>query len=105
VPGLVIDVVSREVSYKGSQLPLTDVEFQLLQAFLESPGNVLEREDLVARVFRRSFNPLDRSLDMHICRLRKKLAAVKELNDPIKTIRSSGYLFSAPGDSTSISSN
>jgi two-component system response regulator CpxR len=94
VPGLMIDVVARDVFYKGNKLPLTDVEFLLLQAFIESPGTVLEREDLVARVFDRPFNPLDRSLDMHISRLRRKLDVFHELNDPIKTIRSSGYLFS-----------
>ncbi len=101
VPGLAFDAASRLVAYNGRKLPLTDVEFLLLQAFLESPGSVLEREDLVARVFRRPFNPLDRSLDMHISRLRRKLDAVTELNDSIKTIRSAGYLFRPFGTLTS----
>ena len=64
--------------------------------FLGSPGTVLDREDLVARVLQRPFNPLDRSLDMHISRLRRKLAVVEEFVDPIKTIRSAGYLFTVP---------
>jgi two-component system response regulator CpxR len=95
--GLTINASRREAFYKDSKLPLTDVEFLLLQVFLESPEIVLSREELVVRIFQRSFNPLDRSLDMHICRLRRKLHIVKELRSPIMTIRSSGYLFSISG--------
>jgi len=94
--GLAFNFVARQAFYRGSKLPLTDVEFALLNVFLGSPGMVLDREDLVARVLQRPFNPLDRSLDMHICRLRRKLAVVEEFVDPIKTIRSAGYLFSPP---------
>jgi two-component system response regulator CpxR len=93
-PGMVVNHTSREAYYRGGRLPLTDIEFSLLCIFLESPGTVLEREDLVTRVFQRPFNPLDRSLDMHISRLRRKLAEIKDSVDPIKTIRSSGYLLS-----------
>jgi DNA-binding response OmpR family regulator len=92
--GLIINRSAREAYYRGNRIPLTDVEFSLLAIFLEKPGTVLEREDLVARVFQRPFNPLDRSLDMHISRLRRKLSLVEGFADPIKTIRSSGYLYS-----------
>jgi len=94
--GLALDFVSRKAFYRGTRLPLTDVEFALLNVFLGSPGTVLDREDLVARVLQRPFNPLDRSLDMHVSRLRRKLAVVEEFVDPIKTIRSAGYLFTVP---------
>jgi len=93
--GLVLNFVSRQAFYRGTKLRLTDVEFTLLNVFMDSPGTVLQREDLVLRVFQRPFHPLDRSLDMHISRLRKKLAVVEEFVDPIKTIRSSGYLFTS----------
>jgi two-component system response regulator CpxR len=92
--GIAVNFIARQAFYRGNRLPLTEVEFALLNIFLGSPGTVLDREDLVARVFQRPFNPLDRSLDMHISRLRRKLAVVKEFVDPIKTIRNSGYLFS-----------
>ena len=94
--GLAFDFMSRQAFYRGNRLLLTDVEFSLLSIFLRSPGMILDREDLVARVLQRPFNPLDRSLDMHISRLRRKLAVVEEFVDPIKTIRSAGYLFSPP---------
>jgi DNA-binding response OmpR family regulator len=94
--GFSFNALARQAFYRGNRLPLTDVEFALLNIFLDSPGRILEREDLVIRVFQRPFNPLDRSLDMHISRLRRKLAVIEEFSDPIKTIRSSGYLFSPP---------
>jgi DNA-binding response OmpR family regulator len=94
--GLAFNLAARQAYYNGSRLPLTDVEFTLLNIFLGSPGMVLDREELVKKVFQRPFNPLDRSLDMHISRLRRKLAVIEEFVDPIKTIRSAGYLFSPP---------
>lgn len=94
--GLAVNQEARQAFYRGKRLPLTDVEFTLLNVFLDSPGCVLEREELVTRVFQKQFHPLDRSLDMHISRLRRKLSVVDELVDTIKTIRSSGYLFTPP---------
>jgi DNA-binding response OmpR family regulator len=68
--------------------------------FLQSPGVVLTREELAVRVFQRPFHPLDRSLDMYVSRLRRKLRDATPLGNHIKTIRSAGYLF-ALGDSVS----
>jgi two-component system response regulator CpxR len=91
---LVIDLSSRSTRYKQRPLDLTDIEFSLLETFARSPGIVLSREELVVRVFERSYHPLDRSLDMHVSRLRRKLNGASVAGNPIKTIRSSGYLFS-----------
>ena len=93
--GIVMDVVARTALYGGRPIPLTDIEFSLMELFLESPGKVLPREELVLRVFQKPCHPLDRSLDMHMSRLRRKLDEVDGLGSRIKTIRSSGYLFSA----------
>jgi two-component system response regulator CpxR len=92
--GFVIDSVSRTATFRGKPLELTDVEVSLLDLLIRSTGSVLTREELVNRVFGRPFHPLDRSLDMHICRLRKKLSTTTPHAGRIKTIRSSGYLFS-----------
>jgi two-component system, OmpR family, response regulator CpxR len=92
---LTIDQRSRTALYGVEKLVLTDIEFSLLERFLRSPGIVLSREDLTEQVLRRSFHPLDRSLDMSISRLRRKLRMSTRLGNPIKTIRSSGYMFSA----------
>jgi two-component system response regulator CpxR len=94
IADLTIDLASRTARYKDVLLDLTDLELSLLESFLQSPGIVLTREDLVIRLFERPFHPLNRSLDMHVCRLRRKLKSVSQNGDPIKTIRSAGYLFS-----------
>jgi two-component system response regulator CpxR len=91
VAGLELDTGARSVQYKGLDLPLTDVEFSLLEALMQAPGQVLTREHLVEAVLGRSFNPFDRSLDMHVSRLRRKLDEAGEVGDRIKTIRSVGY--------------
>jgi two-component system response regulator CpxR len=91
---LTIDSSSRVARYGDYELDLTDIELSLLETFLLSPGVVLTREELMMRVFHRSFHPLDRSLDMHVSRLRRKLRMATPLGNHIKTIRSSGYLFS-----------
>jgi len=98
--GLTIDFSSRSVLYGNSILNLTDVEICLLEKFLQSPGVVLTREELVSDVFGRPFHPLDRSLDVYVGRLRRKLHRATPLGNHIKTIRSAGYLFSCtePGD-------
>ncbi len=91
VAGLELDTGSRSVQYKGLELTLTDVEFSLLEALMQAPGQVLTREHLVESVLGRSFNPFDRSLDMHVSRLRRKLDDAAAVGDRIKTIRSVGY--------------
>ncbi|HZP06353.1 MAG TPA: response regulator transcription factor [Terracidiphilus sp.] len=89
-----LNISTREAVYREQTWHLTETEFLLLSVFLESPGIVIHREDLVAKVFQREFHPFDRSLDMHISRLRKKLDTMGCPPDWIKTIRNSGYLFS-----------
>lgn len=85
-----------DVQYMGSALRLTEIEFRILQALIESAGTVMKRDQIAACVFRRDLHPLDRRLDMHISRLRRKLDKIGCPIDPIKTIRSSGYLFASP---------
>jgi DNA-binding response OmpR family regulator len=91
---IVMDLDSRTASLGGQTLDLTAVEFELLAAFVETPGQVLSREALLKRVFGRPFHPENRSLDMCVSRLRRKLNFDQSMPGPIKTIRSEGYLFS-----------
>ena len=92
VEDLVLDPASRTVRQDNTLIDLTDVEFTLLEVLMRSPGKVVEREALAESVLGRKWNPFDRSLDMHVSRLRRKLAT----NDPstddrVKTIRGTGY--------------
>lgn len=89
--GLELDTGARNATCNGVELILTGVEFDLLQALMEAPGRILTREYLSELVLDRKFTPFDRSLDTHVCRLRRKLDDVANVGDRIKTIRSVGY--------------
>ena len=91
VEDLRLDLGSRTVSQAGEPVVLTDIEFALLEALMRSPGKVVEREDLVEQVLDRKFHPFDRSLDMHVSRLRRKLTRSTDTDDLVKTVRGSGY--------------
>lgn len=96
VGGIELDTGARTVICNGVELDLTNVEFELLGALMEAPGQILTREHLTEVVLERRFNPFDRSLDMHISRLRRKLDDAANLGDQIKTIRSAGYQLAVP---------
>ncbi|QMV19118.1 response regulator [Granulicella sp. 5B5] len=91
VEDLVLDPASRTVRRAGKQVELTDVEFALLKVLMHSPGRVVDRESLAQDVLERKFNPFDRSLDMHVSRLRKKLASDGGGEERVKTVRGTGY--------------
>lgn len=89
--GLELDTGARNATCNGIELNLTGVEFDLLQSLMEAPGRILTREFLSEMVLDRKFTPFDRSLDTHVCRLRRKLDDAGIVGDRIKTIRSVGY--------------
>ena len=91
VQNLELDPAARKVLQDGKKLDLTDVEFALLEALMRSPGKVVSREELSESVLGRKFDPFDRSLDMHVSRLRRKLSENKAQDDQVKTIRGAGY--------------
>jgi two-component system response regulator CpxR len=91
VEDLVLDPAARTVRQNGSLVDLTDVEFTLLKVLMGSPGQVVERETLAEAVLGRKFSPFDRSLDMHVSRLRRKLAGDGNNDDRVKTVRGAGY--------------
>jgi len=91
VEDLVLDPAARTVTRDREPIELTDVEFTLLEVLMRSPGRVVERESLAEEVLGRKFSPFDRSLDMHVSRLRKKLASDSNSDDRVKTVRGTGY--------------
>jgi DNA-binding response OmpR family regulator len=82
---------ARQVTLAGQRVDLTDVEFALLEALMGSPGKVVAREEISEGVLGRKFHPFDRSLDMHVSRLRRKLSDKGADEDLVKTIRGTGY--------------
>lgn len=91
---------SRSVLRADSPLNLTSVEFNLLQTLLERAGQVVSREDLVSEALGRSLSPYDRSIDVHISALRKKLGPLPDGAERIRTVRGIGYLYSLTGSDT-----
>jgi len=91
-----LDPASRRVTQHGKPVELTSVEFNLLQALLREAGTVIPRERLVDAVLGRKFSPFDRSIDMHVSKLRKKLGDADGGTDHIKTVRGAGYIFARP---------
>jgi two-component system response regulator CpxR len=84
---------TRTVTRDRKPVDLTTVEFDLLEALMTAAGTVVTREDLVRMVLGREFSPYDRSIDTHVCNLRKKLGRLKDGTERIKGIRGTGYLY------------
>jgi two-component system response regulator CpxR len=89
--GLELNTAARSVILNGTNIDLTDVEFALLEALMRNPGTVVTREEISESVLGRKFHPFDRSLDMHVSRLRRKLAENGAPEAQVKTIRGVGY--------------
>jgi two-component system, OmpR family, response regulator CpxR len=87
-----ISLSARSARRDGEDLNLTSVEFELLAELLKNAGKVIKKEDLNQSVLGRRLSPFDRSLDMHISNLRKKLGT-RGGEERIKTIRSVGYIY------------
>src|SRR5258708_31988877 len=91
-----LDPATRNVFRAGAPVELTSVEFNLLEVLLREAGRVVTRERLVNAVLSRKFMPFDRSIDMHVSKVRRKLGDSEEDGDHIKTIRGVGYMFARP---------
>jgi len=95
VDDLEISTSARSAKRDGEDLQLTSVEFDLLVTLLKDAGKIVKKEDLSRKVLERDLSPFDRSLDMHISNLRKKLGKRESDGEEerIKTIRSVGYIY------------
>jgi two-component system, OmpR family, response regulator len=83
----------RLCDFKGREVPITSMEFDLLKAFVEHPNQVLSRDQLLTMTRKREWEPFDRSIDIRIARLRRKIEDDPDKPKTIKTIRGSGYIF------------
>ncbi|GEK46324.1 response regulator [Halomonas pacifica] len=88
-----LDRVTRElIDADEARLPLSGADFQLLQVFLDHPEEVLSREALFELTRGRPAPPLDRSIDVHVCRLRQRLGEDAQHSQLIRTVRGAGYV-------------
>ncbi len=92
--GWVLDPASHLVkSEAGETLHLTQAEFRILSLLARSPNVVVPRDDLMTAAAGRDWDPFDRSVDVHISNLRKKLDLDPNLPSLIRTVRGTGYMF------------
>jgi two-component system, OmpR family, response regulator len=102
VGGLLIDLGRRAVlDERDAPLSLTSGEFDLLRCFVDRPGRVLSRDQLIEWTRGRSSDAFDRNIDVQMSRLRKKLVEHGFPDDGIKTVRNVGYILTASVESAS----
>ena len=95
--GWQLDLAARRLTDpQGREVPLTTGEFDLLSAFLHHPGRVLSRDALLEQTRGREAGPFDRTIDVQVGRLRKKLEQDAENPQIIKSVRGAGYIFIPP---------
>ncbi|MCG6657404.1 response regulator [Halomonas campisalis] len=91
-----LDRMTRElIDQQELRTPLSGADFQLLQVFLERPEQVLSRDALFELTRGRPAPPLDRSIDVHVCRLRQRLGEDAQHHQLIRTVRGAGYVLTA----------
>jgi two-component system response regulator CpxR len=91
-----VNTGTRTVHRRNHLIEQTSVEFDLLVLFLKSTGKVLAREELTKSVLGRDLRATDRSIDVHVSNLRRKLGSNVDGGERIKNIRSIGYLYVPP---------
>jgi two-component system, OmpR family, response regulator len=91
-----LDITCRELrSPQGVMIPLSAGEFDLLRVFLEHPQRILTREQLIDLARGQGHDAYDRSIDVQVSRLRRKIEPDSKRPDLIRTVRNGGYVFSA----------
>ena len=80
----------------GTEISITSMEFDLLKAFAENPNRVLSRDQLLDMAHNRDWDPFDRSIDIRVARLRRKVEPDPKKPQIIKTVRGAGYIFVGP---------
>jgi two-component system phosphate regulon response regulator OmpR len=87
----------RLIDDSGAEVPITAMEFDLMRAFAERPNRVLSRDQLLELAHNRGWEPFDRSIDIRIARLRRKIEVDPSEPSVLKTVRGAGYIFSPDG--------
>ncbi|HET9665021.1 MAG TPA: response regulator [Burkholderiales bacterium] len=92
-----LDLASHQLfDGEGREVPITTMEYDLLKTFVEHPNKVLTRDQILTLTHNREWEPFDRSIDIRIARLRRKVEADPDKPQVIRTVRGAGYMF-VPG--------
>jgi two-component system response regulator CpxR len=98
VEDLVLNQSRRELQLDGELKELTSTEFSILQLLLQRSGEVVDKKDLYLAALGREPVAYDRSIDMHVSNLRRKLGPARDGSERIETIRGFGYLYRCQAD-------
>lgn len=94
---VVLNEATREVHCHQQLVELTGTEFQILTLLMRNASNIVSKNSLSEQIMNRKLSPFDRSIDMHVSNIRRKLLPLSP-SDKLKTVRGAGYIFLA-GDS------
>jgi len=89
-----LDLASHQLfDRNGAEIPITTMEFDLLKVFVENPGKALSRDRILTLTKNREWDPYDRSIDIRVARLRRKVESDPDNPRVIRTVRGVGYMF------------
>jgi len=89
---LVLHLGSRNVTWDGSEIVLTGTEFSVLEILVRQAGQVISKDDMTEQALNRKLTPYDRSIDVHVSNIRKKLTAAGANKELIINVRGAGYM-------------
>ncbi|WP_049722582.1 response regulator [Gilvimarinus polysaccharolyticus] len=92
VDNLLLQIGSRSAFWQDVQLPLTGTEFSVLELLVRQAGHVISKDELTEQALGRKLTPYDRSIDVHVSNIRKKLANAGAAKDQIINVRGAGYM-------------
>lgn len=99
VNGITLNRGNRSCVFNGNSLNITGAEFSILDQLMSKAGNILSKEILTERALSRKLTPYDRSIDVHVSNIRKKLASIGVDKDQIINVRGAGYMFTLTSSS------
>lgn len=94
VNGVVLNHATREVTCHSKKIELTGTEYQIIEHLMSKPGEIISKDEISEHVLKRKLSAFDRSIDMHVSNIRRKLTPFCP-GDKLKTIRGAGYIFLA----------
>ena len=92
---LEVNLSSRSVQVDGAQVPLTTMEYDIFEMLAKNSGSVIKRDDLYKRIIGTEYNGIDRGLDVHMSRIRRKLQGAGFDTSRLKSVRAVGYLLAS----------
>ena len=91
--GLQLNTVRQVLMVEGNEIELSATEYRLLKVFMSNPDSAMTRDELMTLVWDKDFSAFDRSIDVHVHKLRSLLKPYEEHKERIKTVWGTGYMF------------